>query len=363
MKALGSLTLGEVIFSVLVVCVAALALGDAIGEYKRAEASSKTAFTVVSVDAALNTELQDVKNYEDPTTKLALRSGRVPPQQVFNLRVKGLESEKTIAIHPNETLSLDRALNKCVNYPIGDCGYKIKLTLEAHPAAFSYEVASSFPEAALSLTRNGRTEVVIPKAFYRDPFHVQCDARHEVGLSGVTSSDRYDCVSRPQDECDRGTLPKAIAVDPKTHSLELECGHASKVVRCPASYALNKLDTKTLDSSEAINATCVRTTATVAYPVKQPEPSVHMVGRACPIGYKSDSTCTLVNVKSHPGKCGTGVAQAVPGKLVFSQNRHQGTVDCGVQLQSQTCGAIWEGLAQLKIKCVLDQPEFANALQ
>jgi hypothetical protein len=360
----GSYSLSELIFSVVIVSLGALALGFSILEVERSQLASKTIFSVVSLDAELAHQLSDIHNYQDPSTKRALRSARLPASLIFNLKLKLPSGVFAIAIRPNETLTLDRSFQKCAGYPIGDCRYKLKVTLEQHPPAFSYEVSSAFPEAALSLERFGRNKVIIPRSAYRDPTQVACDPRQDIGLSGLASSDRYDCISRPSQTCARGTLPKSLLINPETHSLEFECGKPSKVVRCPANYSLNRVDTRTLDDDGGSKkAVCVRTTAAVAYPVRQTAPAIRLAGRACPADYKSDSTCTMVNVKRQIGHCGTGVAQPVAGKLRFSQNKQLGMVDCGVDLQNQVCGAIWEGEAQLKIKCVLDEPEFADALK
>jgi hypothetical protein len=293
--------------------------------------------------------------YADESTKVALRTGVVPAALKFAIA-------PGVFIHPTETVYLDRAFRACATYPIGECGYKIRLSLDQHPPAFSYEVASSFAEAALSLARAGRNEVVIPRSFYRDPYRVVCDTRRDVGLTGLVSSDRYDCIGRPAKSCPRGTLPKGLMIDSSSGALEFDCGSPSKVARCPAFYSLGSLDTRSLDATETKAVRCVRTTASVAAPAVQPNPGLRLVGRACPTGYRSESSCTLVNVKAKAGRCGAGVARPVPGKLRFVENKPVGSVDCGVDLQAQTCGAIWMAYAQLKIKCVLDQPEFANAL-
>lgn len=353
-----SYTAGELVFAIAIVSIGALALASSIVEVQTSELASATTLSVVSLDRSLAGELVRAANYADETTKAVLRSGSVPPSLQFNVATPA----GAVAIRPNETVYLDRAFRKCTTYPIGECGYKIRLGLESHPPAFSYEVSSVFNEAALSLARTGRNEVVIPRSFYRDPRRVVCDTRREVGLTGLVSSDRYECLGRPQKSCPRGTLPKGLVVDAASGALELDCGAPSKVARCPAFYSLASVDTRSLDATETKDVRCVRTTASVAIPAVQPEPGLRLVGRACPTGYRSESSCELVNVKSKPGRCGTGVAQPVPGKLRFVENKPIGNVDCGVDLQAQTCGAIWMAFAELKIKCVLDQPEFANAL-
>jgi|GEM_PF-4050216 len=352
------ITIGELAFSIAIVSLGALALSFSILEFKSTELASQTTVGVVSIEESLAGELVNVKNYQDEATKIALRSGRSPSNLVFHVQLP----TGSVDVHVNETVTLNREFQKCSSYPIGECGYKIRLNFEPHPPAFSYEVSSAFAEAALNLARSDRNEVIIPRSAYRDPNHVACDLRKDIGLSGLLSSDRYDCIGRPQKSCPRGTLPKGLAVDPQTHTLELDCGAPSKIARCPAYYALNRVNTKTLDAAEIKSAQCVRTTETIAYPAKQPDPGFRLVGKACPQGYRSQSTCSLVNVKSKPGKCGVGVAKPVAGRLHFTENKPVGTVDCGVDLRAQTCGAEWIGLAQLKVKCVLDQPEFAHAL-
>jgi hypothetical protein len=354
-----SYTAGELLFAIAIVSLGALALASSIVEVQNSELASKTTFAVVSLDRALAGELVRAANYTDETTKVALRSGSVPPSLQFNVATPAGSS---VVVRPNETIYLDRAFRKCTTYPLSECGYKIRLGLEAHPPAFSYEVSSAFNEAALSLSRTGRNEWVIPRSFYRDSRRVACDTRREVGLTGLVSSDRYECIGRPQKSCPRGTLAKGLVVDASSGALELDCGAPSRVARCPAFYSLASVDTRSLDVTETKDIRCVRTTASVAVPAVQPEPALRMVGRACPTGYRSESTCALVNVRSKPGRCGVGVARPVPGKLRFSENKPVGSVDCGVELQAQTCGAIWMAFAELKIKCVLDQPEFANAL-
>lgn len=356
----GTYTPFELIFSIVIVSLSALALAMAFLEFRRSEAASRTTVALVSLDEALAHELVNLKYYQDESTKIALRTGRIPQTLMFKVPVS--ETGGLIEVRPNSVVTLDRAFHVCTTYPIGECGYKIRLTLEARPPGFSYEVSSAFPEAALSLSRGDRSEVLIPRAAYRDPYRVACDLRREVGLSGLVSSDRYDCLARPQKSCPRGALPKALVVDPQTHSLELDCGPPSRVARCPASYALSRVNTPSLDAGDKISAQCVRTTASVAAPPKQPAPAHRLVGRVCPQGYRSESTCSLVNIVSRPGRCGVGVARPVPGKVHFVQNNQPGSVDCGVDLREQSCGATWSAQAQLKIKCVLDQPEFAHAL-
>lgn len=357
-------SIGELIFAVVIVSAAALVLAFSILEYQRSEHASKIVFAVVSMESALVNELTDSKNYQDENAKIALRTNRSLPKLSFTLNIKFNEDSSVIVIHPNETLALDRSFKQCSGYPLSGCGYKLKLNLQEHPPAFSYEVSSAFPEAAFSVERGDRSEVIIPKSFYRDPYRVACDPRREIGFSGLVSSDRYDCVSKPQLWCARGSLPKSLNVNSKTHSLEFDCGRASKVARCPANYSLNRVDTRSLDEENGEKtATCVRTTASAASPAKQPASALRLAGRACPVGYKSDSSCQLVNVKFRVGHCGAGIAQPVAGRLRFIQNKQQGSVDCGVDLQNQSCGASWEGLAQLKIRCLLDQPEFVDALK
>jgi hypothetical protein len=355
-------TFGELLFSIAAVSLAALALSYSVIEFRQTELASRTVFTVVALDSALALAIVDPQNYQVESTKIALRSGRLPPSLVFHLKLPLPGGDQTVSVNAGETLALDRSLAPCKTYPIGDCGYKVRLNLDQHPPAFSYKVDSAFPEAALSVERSERNKVVIPKAAYRDPLNIACDPRREVGLSGLSSSEHFDCILKPQLACDRGTLPKALIVNPKTHSLEFECGSATKVARCPAYYAISKLNTKSLDAGESPTTLCVRTTASIASPIKQPAPAVSFIGQACPMGYKSDSSCAVVTVKSKPGRCGAGLVQPVPGKVRFTQNNPVGSLDCGVVFQTQSCGAVWEGLAQLKIKCVLDQPEFANAL-
>ena len=353
-----SFTPGELLFSIALVCMSALALAMSVLEFQTSELASKTTLGVVKLDQALAHELIDLRNFSSESVKASIREGHAPRDLVFHVATSG----GVVNVSTGTVVTLDRAFQVCSGYPIGECGYKIRLSFEAHPPSFSYEVSSSYPEAALKIERSGRNEVVIPRAAYRDPMHVACDLRHEVGLSGLVSSDRYDCIGRPMQACPRGTLPKALIVDKQTHTLELDCGAPSKIARCPAFYALNRVNTRALDGTEAKEAECVRTTASVAAPSHQPDPGLRLVGRACPQGYRSESSCTLVNVKSQPGKCGTGVAKPVAGRLRFVENKPIGTVDCGVDIQNQTCGAVWTASAALKIKCVLDQPEFAHAL-
>jgi type II secretory pathway pseudopilin PulG len=295
-RGFGSYTLGELLFSIAIVSIGALALASSITEFRQIETAVATTTSIVNLEQTLLAELASAKSYSDETVKVALRTVGVSARLQFALA-------PGVFIHPNETVYLNRQFRVCTTYPIGECGYKVRLTLSPQsPRAFSYEVASSFVEAALSLSGSGRHEFVIPQAFFRDPSLVACDTRREVGLTGLVSSERYSCLGRPLKTCAPGTLPKALAVD------------------------------------------------------------ASLVGRACPTGYKSASTCTLVNVRATAGRCGKGIAQPVAGRLHFVENKPLGNVDCGVDLQAQTCGASWIGFAQLTVNCVLEQPEFADAL-
>ncbi len=352
-RSTSSYTIGELIFSICFVSVSALVLALSLNELRLSEAASATTLALVSLEQTLSEDLVNPAHYQTEDVKAALRAG-LSPKARFQL-------SKDASIQPNETVYLDRSLKPCTGYPIGDCGFKVSLNLSPQPPAFSYEVSSSFRETALSLTRKGRNEIAIPRALYRDPGRVVCDPRREIGLTGLVSSDRYECLSRPRKSCPRGTLPKRFHV--VDGALELDCAAPATVARCPAFYSLAMVDTRTLDAVGTAQVQCVRTTASVASPPEQPKPGLRMVGRACPTGYRSQSTCTLVNVTAKPGRCGMGVARPVPGRLKFVENQPSaGSVDCGVELQGQTCGAIWMGYAQLKINCVLDLPETARAI-
>jgi hypothetical protein len=355
-RGFGSYTLGELLFSIAIVSIGALALASSITEFRQIETAVATTTSIVNLEQTLLAELASAKSYSDETVKVALRTVGVSARLQFALA-------PGVFIHPNETVYLNRQFRVCTTYPIGECGYKVRLTLSPQsPRAFSYEVASSFVEAALSLSGSGRHEFVIPQAFFRDPSLVACDTRREVGLTGLVSSERYSCLGRPLKTCAPGTLPKALAVDASSGALEFECGAPAQVARCPAFYSLASVDTRSLDGNESKNVRCVRTTASIAAPALQPIPALRLVGRACPTGYKSASTCTLVNVRATAGRCGKGIAQPVAGRLHFVENKPLGNVDCGVDLQAQTCGASWIGFAQLTVNCVLEQPEFADAL-
>lgn len=351
------------ILALVLVSVAALALAFSILEFRAQREQSRTLLNAMTLERELERALKNSSAYTDENIKIALRSGRKPVDLTFRFLVPLGDERREIVIRSDETLTLDRSLRVCTTYPLKGCGFKIRVSFDSRPPTFSYEVASLFPEAPVNFERSGRTALVIPRVFYRSPSEAQCDTRTSLGLTALRSSDDFECLGFPKLVCARGTLPKGLIVNEKTHSLELDCGPATRVARCPAFYALSRVNTKTLDArGEALSAACVRVTSRVARPLKQPDPAPQISGRACPAGYRSDSSCSLVNVVSRPGHCGTVLTKPVEGVFHFRQNVTAGSVDCGVDQPVQSCGAIWHADVKLTVQCVLDQPEFVDAL-
>lgn len=339
----------SVLFSFAVVSIAALFLGLSAHQLLETRRSEKTYFAFAKLDAAVVSTLLEPALYRDFARATSL-SARV--------HIGKADFEVSLA----KPTTLTREYKPCLDYPIGDCGFKIKLQSRQRPASIEVTLTSVFTEAPHSLVHAGRDAILIPKAWVRDPLQPACDPITEFGFMMVGSVEQTECLKKPLKTCAVGTLPKAIAFDLSSKSLEFECGPASKTARCPAQYALSRIDTRTLDSGEAVDGRCVRTTASLAIPALQPRPSQSWSGRVCPTGYRSKSVCDLVNVVSKAGKkCGRAV-QAVAGKKIFNENSPVGAVECRVETPTQACGAEWAAQVNLRIECALNEPEFVSAL-
>ncbi len=356
------LRLSELVFSFVMASVSALLLALAILAFKQAREAAETTLAVAKLDALMAATMSDPASYSAETVKVALRNGTLPRAFSFRVEPNPMATSLAIDVGFSHPVTLDRSLQPCSGYPVGDCGYKIKLTFEARSLSVAVQVSSAFPEAPFMIERASSDSIKIPVAGYRNPFVVECSSRQDFGLMSLVSSDKFTCLRRPQSVCPRGTLPKALVVDKLTKSLELECGPPTKVARCPALYALSSFSPKTFDSGDALSATCVRVTTREAFPEQQPAPALRIKGRVCPSGYRSESSCTLTAVATRNGSCGSGQVKPVAGKILFKQNDRIGFVDCAVDRPAQTCGAVWQAKALLKINCVLDQPEFVRAI-
>lgn len=337
--------LRNVILAILLVGSSGFALLYSWQAHVKIESQAKTALGLSALEHSLLRSLAGSKSAEGPFEISGSVTGL---KYKFNLK-------------PEEIRTLGKAFEPCESYPSEGCGYKVRLSFDPKRTAYSYEVTSAYAEAPFSLHAEGRLAVLKPSASLPNEAEVVCDPRKSIAAIGYSTSSGLSCLAKPENTCAPGTLPKGLTVTGVVPHLEFICGEPSKTARCPAGYSLQSLDTRTLDANGKVKATCVRSTQTVLTSDLM-TPAKRLSGRACPFGYKSDSSCSFVNVVAKPARCGGkgSLVQPVAGKLAFVQNVNAGFVDCGMKVGTQSCGATWSADVQLKIKCVLDQPEYAN---
>lgn len=293
---------------------------------------------------------------------LASLAKTVMPEGPVDLNGTVLDEKFQHQLRAEQVLTLTRDFSICTTYPSDDCGYKLRFTYDPKRFSYSYEVTSAFSQLPLSLKADGRNTIARPPSSLPSGSTLSCDPRTSLGANGYSVTSGLSCLMKPEQMCKPGTLPRGLSIDGEIPRLEFVCGDPSKVARCPAQYSLEKVDTRSLASDGKVNATCVRTALATISPPTEVMPAGRLSGRVCPYGYKSASSCSLVNVIAKPGRCGGrgAVVQPVAGKIEFVENATIGFVDCAVRAYKQTCGAAWSAQAYLKIRCVLDQPERVN---
>lgn len=387
-------TIIETIVASVVIFIAVLSTAVIFQHIGHARMRSLYISSITAIEAALTTALLDESYYRsNPALRAALHSGGVPAGLTYN--VKGESSGQAFDFQvgvgaANAASVSSRTLQTCTGFPSTACD--LRLTLEVQNTsghvvfAYKFEHHVQPGKPLLNFFGTGSTKasgfdsedfsLPLPHEFLYDGLLLACPAG-SLGVRGVDrSGGAVNCISQPQLACPSNTLGKSVRYEPSTGSVEIDCSAPVQTVSCPDKYALESINTASLDAGAAKNARCVYqnarqvTGATLgpAYSISQ---------HVCPADYRSTSTCTLTNIQSTQGQCpdvctdtdadGTCIEWTTPppnnpvaGSAVLNEDS-AGNATCYVSSPSQQCGATWSAQVVLGIRCTISVPEYVNA--
>lgn len=406
-------SLVELLIAVAILSVSGLAFAWAFSQLAKNNTRLSLTSAVTSIEASLSSELLDEANY--PTAvRRELKDGLLPPPSLkFQLTGETMGSNFSVALLPGRPVGLTSQLQVCNAFPSSDCPIQLLLAIAKSGSgfAYAYRIQAQHPSVALNYTGAGAGlaasssnfvpadyTVAIPLEYYLETMLLECPA-NSLAVKGIdTATGNVICISQPTVACPDKRLPKRIEYVQASNSIELTCGSTIQTAACPPDYFLNSIDTRTLDGGIK-TGTCVYHKASA---ISGPSlgPSRRIAGQVCPAGYRSQSSCFIVNASSASGtnpnwcyvwdyNCGSAsgsyqssvgtwhrtipkdlctsqgprIFPANSGNAVLTENSPPGYADCSLHLRQQDWGATWAGQVQLNIRCVLDTaaiPETAN---
>ncbi|MES2963996.1 MAG: prepilin-type N-terminal cleavage/methylation domain-containing protein [Bdellovibrionota bacterium] len=395
-------TFVEVMVSAALVFVIMGGISYVMVQLGRMRVRSEYIATISAIESSLSTALLDEAKYADPAVKAALRAGTVPSPWSFRVQGNTRATNFDFTIDPGQSVTLDRTFVTCAGFPSPTCVHKISLESGYVSGrmgfAYRFETAQDLTslnfrgagDAGTAALNTGNFSLTIPYEYYLNQLQMICDPATTLGAYGLQRDQALaSCLQQPQAPCPVGTLPKSLRLDNTTGpdpSVELACV-GTQQASCPQNYSLHDLDTRTLDAGAAKAGHCVYATATSAGGPGY-GPGSNIWGQACPLSYRSASSCSLTNVTQADGWCpdefdctpvppidnGDGTFTPQPDYCVLTVPAHVQppspghaalsesgpNVSCSVVIPAQSCGAMWNAQVDLSIGCVLAVPELVN---
>lgn len=413
-------TFVEVLVAAMIMTTSVGALGWSFLGLQKSRVKGELISGVTSIETALTTALLNEDNYPE-SIRPQLQAGTVPSSLTFPVVGSSMEKPFNFAIKPGETIELDRNGSPCAGatFPASNCPYRIQLAmrqlagagaLSSSSMAFAYRIETRDPDVQLNFRGAGADSdsgaftdeeftITLPYEYYLSKnagrLLLECPSTTTVGVWGIDRSGggSVSCIDQPRESCPQGTLPKGlrfVSHSATSASVEFECGPSVQTASCPTDYALLQIDTTTLDAGRTKSGTCVYVGASPA--AGHTYRGERIEGRVCPRGYRSQSSCALVDEVSSAGSCPwchsstPDCSAASPqtespvgtynitipyrcadsNPLTQAANRGQarlvenlpnkGDVLCYLHRPQQDCGATWDAKVELNVTCVLDTP-------
>lgn len=391
------------------ISISVVGLGTIMSNLGKTSQKSRLISTTLALESALVNAIQDEDNYASVRDTMAAVSA---PMSVTGLELKS-NGEKIAVVgtplyydlngkicsHSNCPIKLEADIRCTPASPYASCSAAYRISTK--PATGEGTAA---PVASVGAKGSGaftNADYVIPILynFYVQKSAAACDPSATLAVTGFSRDTGIPyCIEKPQSACPAGTIAKAITFTNTTDlngRLAFACSPLKKLT-CPTGYSIQNFSPTSLDSSPS--GTCVFIGKdNVAWRTNPPAaPSVS--GTFCPTAhgfYKTQATCTLVNVVATPGRqsfncnphdcnCTPCPATAPPGctpscstcydtcyndvsPVAGSISKSDGadaTASCTVNIPAQpgnAPAAVWRADVQMTGKCVRTVPETVSA--